>query len=150
MNFVGKVTSLLFNRLSRLVIAFLPRSQYLLISWLQSPSTVILEPKKIKPVTDSIFSPCIFHEVMGLVANQTQLVECWVLSQHFPLPSFTLIKKLSSFSSLFAVRRVSSVNLRLLIFLPEILIPVCDSFSLAFLMMYSSYKLNKQGDNMQP
>ena len=55
--FVGKVMSLLFNMLSRLVIAFLPRSERLLISWLQSPSAVILEPKKIKSVTVSIVSP---------------------------------------------------------------------------------------------
>ena len=59
--FVGKVMSLLFNMLSRLVIAFLPRSKHLLISWLQSPSAVILEPKKIKSVTVSIVSPSICH-----------------------------------------------------------------------------------------
>ena len=59
--------SLLFNMLSRLVIAFLPRSKRLLISWLQSPSAVILEPKKIKSATVSIISPSIWHEVMGLV-----------------------------------------------------------------------------------
>ena len=63
--FVGKVMSLLFNMLSRLVIGFLPRSKYLLISWLQSPSAVILEPKKIKSVTVSIVSSSICHEVMG-------------------------------------------------------------------------------------
>ena len=63
--FVGKVMSLLLNMLSRLVIAFLPRSKHLLISWLQSPSAVILEPKKIKSVTVSIVSPSICHEVMG-------------------------------------------------------------------------------------
>ena len=63
--FVGKVMSLLFNMLSRLVITFLPRSKHLLISWLQSPSAVILEPKKIKSVTVSILSPSICHEVMG-------------------------------------------------------------------------------------
>ena len=61
--FVGKVMSLLFNMPSRLVIAFLPRSECLLISWLQSPSAVILEPKKIKPVTVSMVSPSICHEV---------------------------------------------------------------------------------------
>ena len=61
---VGKVMSLLFNMLSRFVIAFLPRNKHLLISWLQSPSTVILEPKKIKSVTVSTFSPCVFREVM--------------------------------------------------------------------------------------
>ena len=63
--FVGKVMSLLFNMLSSLVIAFLPRSKHLLMSWLQSPSTVILEPKKIKSVTVSVVSPSICHEVMG-------------------------------------------------------------------------------------
>ena len=63
--FVGKVMSLLFHMLSRLVIAFLPRSMCLLISWLQSPSAVILEPKKIKSVTVSIVSPFICHEVLG-------------------------------------------------------------------------------------
>ena len=64
--FVGKVMSLLFNMLSRLVIAFLPRSKQLLISWLQSPSAVILEPPKIKSDTVSTVSPSISHEVMGL------------------------------------------------------------------------------------
>ena len=63
--FVGKEMSLLFNMLSRLVITFLPRSKRLLISWLQSPSAVILEPKKRKSVTVSIVSPSIYHEVMG-------------------------------------------------------------------------------------
>ena len=63
--FVGKVMSLLFNVLSRLVIAFLPRSKHLLISWLQSPSAEIVEPKKIKSVTISIASPSICYEVMG-------------------------------------------------------------------------------------
>ena len=63
--FVGRVMSLLFNILSRLVIAYLPRSKRLLISWLQSPSAVILEPKKIKSVTVSIVSPSLCHEVMG-------------------------------------------------------------------------------------
>ena len=62
--FVGKVISLLFNMLSRLVITFLPRSKRLLISWLQSPSAVILDPKKTKSDTASIVSPSICHEVM--------------------------------------------------------------------------------------
>ena len=66
--FVGKVMSLLFNKLSRLVIAFLPRSKCLLISWLQSPSAVMLEPKKLKSATVSTVSPSIYHEVMGLDA----------------------------------------------------------------------------------
>ena len=63
--FVGKVMSLLFNMLSRLVITFLPRSKPLFILWLQSPSAVILEPKKIKSVTVSIVSPSICYEAMG-------------------------------------------------------------------------------------
>ena len=63
--FVDKVMSLLFNMIFRLVIAFLPRSKHLLISWMQSPSVVMLEPKKIKSVTVSIVSPSICHEVMG-------------------------------------------------------------------------------------
>ena len=62
--FVGKIMSLLFNMLSRLVIAFLPRSKHLLISRLQSPSAVILEPRKIKSATVSTVSPSICHEVM--------------------------------------------------------------------------------------
>ena len=63
--FVGKVISLLFNMLSRLVITYLPRSKRLLISWLQSPSAVILEPRKIKSDTVSTVSPSVSHEVMG-------------------------------------------------------------------------------------
>ena len=66
--FVSKIISLLFNMLSRFVIAFLPRSKCLLISWLQSPSTEIMEPKNIKSVTVSIVSPAICHEVTGLDA----------------------------------------------------------------------------------
>ena len=62
--FVGKIMSLLFNMLSRLVINFLPRNKCLLISWLQSPPVVILEPKKIKSLTVSIVSPSIYHDVM--------------------------------------------------------------------------------------
>ena len=64
--FLGKVMSLLFNMLSRLVTAFLPRSKRLLISWLRSPSAVILEHKKVKSLTVSIVSPSICHEVTGL------------------------------------------------------------------------------------
>ena len=66
--FVGKVTSLLFNTRPGFVIAFLLRSKHLLISWLQSPSAVILEPRKIKSVTASIFFPSIYHEVIGMDA----------------------------------------------------------------------------------
>ena len=75
--FVGKVLSLLFNMLSRPVIIFLSRSKHLLISWLQSPSAVILEPQKIKSVTVSTVSPSISHEVMGLDA---MILVFWKLS----------------------------------------------------------------------
>ena len=74
--FVGKVMSLLFNMLSRLVITFLPRSKHLLISWLQSPSAVILEPPKIKSATVSTVSPSISHEVMG-PDRFYHLTFCW-------------------------------------------------------------------------
>ena len=83
--FVGKGMSLLFNMLSRLVIALLPRSKHLLISWLQSQSVVTLEPKKIKSVSVSIVSPSICHEMMGADA-MILVFECWVLSQLFPSP----------------------------------------------------------------
>ena len=76
----------------------------------------------------------------------------WMLSfkPTFSPSTFTFIKRLFSSSSLSAIRVVSSTYLRLLIFLPAILIPACVSSSPAFLMMYSAYKLNKQGDNIQP
>ena len=76
--FVGKVMSLLFNMMSRLVIAFLPRSKCLLISWLQSPSAVILEPRKIKSVTVSTISPSICHVMFGLSIHLS--VDTWVAS----------------------------------------------------------------------
>ena len=141
--FVGKVMSLLFNMLSRLAIAFLPRSKHLLISWLQSPSAVILEPKEIKFVTVSIVSPSICHEVMG---TDAMILVFWTLSfkPTLSLSSFTSIKRLFSSFLLCAIRVVSSAYLRLLIFLPAILIPACASSSPAFIMMYSAYKLNKR------
>ena len=83
--FVGKITSLLFNTLSRFVIGFLPRSKHLLISWLQSPSAMILEPQKIKSLTVSIVSPSICHEVMGLDAV---ILVFWMLSFK---PAFSLL-----------------------------------------------------------
>ena len=86
--FVGKVMSLFLNMLSRLVIAFLQRSKCLLISWLQLPSAVILEPKKIKPVTFSIVSPPICHEVMGLDA-MILIFQMLSFKPAFSLSSFT-------------------------------------------------------------
>ena len=147
--FVGKVMPLVCNMLSRLVIPFLQRSKCLLISWLQSPSAVNLEPpaKKVShcfhcfpiylPLSDGTGCHIFFY---------------WMLSFEptFSLSSFTFIKRLFSSSSLSAIRVVSSAYLRLLIFLPAVLIPACVSSSLAFLLMYSVDKLNKQGDSIQP
>ena len=143
--FVGKVMALLLNMLSRLVITFLPRSKLLFISWLQSPSAVILEPRKRKSAAVSTFSPSISHEVMGLDA---MILVFWMLSfkPMFSLCSFTFIKRLFRCYSLSAIRVVSFVYLRLLIFLPAILIPACASSSPVFLIMYSAYNLNKHGD----
>ena len=119
--FVRKVISLLYNMLSRFVIACRPRIKRLLISWLQSPSAVILEPKKRKSLTASTFPPSICHEVMG---PDAMILAFWMFSfkPAFSLSSFTLIKRLFSSSSLSATRMVSSAYLRLL-FLPAILIP---------------------------
>ena len=138
-----------FIMLSSLVITFLPRSEGLLNSWLQLPSAVIFEAPKIKSATVSTVSPSICHEVMG---PDAMILVFWMLSfkPTFSLYSFTFIKRLFSSSSLSAIRVVSSAYLRFLIFLPAILIPACASSSPAFLVMYSAYKLNKQGDNIQP
>ena len=92
--FVGKVMSLLFNMSSRFVIAFLPRSKHLLISWLQSPSAVILEPPKIKSLTVSIISPSICHEVMG--PDAMILVFCMLSSK----PTFSVLMKVKEESNL--------------------------------------------------
>ena len=145
--FISKIMSLLFNMLYRLFIAFLPRSKHLLISWLRSPSTVILEPRKIKSVTVSIVYPSISHEVMG---PDAMILVFWMLSfkPTFLLPSFTFIKRLFS-SLLSAIMVVSAAYLSLLIFLQAVLIPAWASSSLAFHMMYSAQKLNKQDDNIQ-
>ena len=145
---VSKVTPLLFNMLSRFVIAFLPRGKCLLISWLQSTSTVILESKKIKSVTVSIVSPSICHEVMGPDA-MILVFSMWILSQLFHSLLSPFIKRLFSSSSLSPIRVASSAYLRLLIFLQAILILACASSSPAFLMIYSVCKSNKQGDNIQ-
>ena len=101
--FVGKVMSLLSNMLSRLAITFLLRSKHLLISWLQSPSAVILEPPKIKSDTVSTVSPSISHEMMG---PDAMVLVSWMLSfkPTFSLSSFTFIKRLFSSSSLSAIR----------------------------------------------
>ena len=140
--------SLFFNMLSSLVITFLPRSKGLLISGLQSPSAVSLEPKKI-------VSRCFY--CFPIYLPWSDWTRChdlsfWMLSfkPTFSFSSFIFIKRLFSSSLLSAIRVVSSAYLRLLIFLLAILIPAWVSSSPPFHMMYSAYKLNKQGDNMQP
>ena len=144
--FVGKVMSLLFNMLSRLVITFLPRSKYLLISWLQPPSAVILQPKKIKSVTVSTVSPSICYGVMG---PDAMILAFWMLrfKPTFSFSSFTFIKRLFSSSLHSVISVMSFACLKLFRFLPEILIPACASSSPVFCMMYSAYRLNKQGDD---
>ena len=147
--FVGKTMSLLFNMLSRFVIAFFPRSKHILISWLYSPSAVILKPNKIKSVTVSIVSPSTYHEVMGLDV----MIFIFLMLSFKPaylLSFFTFIKRLLSSSLLSAISVMSSAYQSLLIFLLAILIPALASSSPVFLMMYSAYKLNKQGDSIQP
>ena len=143
-----QVMSLLFNMQSRLVIAFLPRSKLLLISWLQSPSVVILEPKKINFVTVSIFSLSICHEVMG---PDAMIFIFWMLSfkPTFSLSSFIFIKRLFSSSSLSAIKVVSSAYLRFWYFSRQSWFQVEIHPTQNFALMYSAYNLNKQVGNTQ-
>ena len=133
--------SLFVNMLSRCIIAFLPMAVVTIGSDFGAP--------KNKVCHCFYCFPSVCHEVMGLDA---MIFVFWMLSfkPTFSLSSLTFIKKLFSSSLLSAIRVVSSAYLRSLTFIPEILIPVCASFSPVFLMMYSAYKLNKQGDNIQP
>ena len=111
--------------------------------------SVILEPKRVNSLTVSILSPSICHEMMGLDA-MILVFQMLSFKPTYSLSYFTFIKRLFSSSSLSAIRVVSSAYMRLLIFLLEILIPACASSGPAFPMMYTAYKLNKQGDNIQP
>ena len=141
--------SLVFNTLSRFVIAFFPRSKCLLISWLQSPSAVILEPMKIKSVTASTFSPSICREVME---PDAMTLVFWMLSfkPAFSLSSFTHIYRLFSSSSLYAIE--SGI---ICIFEVVAISPGNLNFSLwfiqpgIFLVMNSACKSDKKGDNIQ-
>ena len=144
--FVHKVTSLLFNMLSRFVIAFLPRSKRLNF---MAAVTVCsdFEAQENKIWHCFHFFPFYLPWSDGTGCHD---IVFWMLSLMlaFSLSSFTFIKRLFSSSSLSAIRVVSAY-LRLLIFLPAILIPACDSSSPAFYMIYSAYKLNEQGDSIQ-
>ena len=127
--------SLLFNMLSRLVIAILPKSRHLLILWLQSPSTVILEPKKMKSVTVSIVSPSVCHEVMG---PDAMILVFLILSFKPAFSFFHLHQEALWFLFTFCHWSVSSTYPRMLIFLLAVLIPACDSSSPALRMTYSA------------
>ena len=146
--FVGKVMSLLFNMPSRFVIAFLPRSKHLLISWLQLSSAVILEPKKIKSVTVSTFYPSICHEVMG---SDAMILVFLMLSfkPAFSLSFFTIIKRLFKF--FFTFYHYSGI-----IYISEVVNISPSSFDSSLCLIqpsistkYFVHKLNKQGGNIQ-
>ena len=144
--FVDKVVSLLFNTLSRFVVTFLRKSKHLLISWLQLLSTVILKSKKIRSVVVSIFSP------IYLPWSDAMILVYWMLSFK---PAFYSLFSPSSRGSLVPLHFLPLGWYHLYIWgfficLPAVLIPACDSSSPAFHVMYSAYKLNKQGDSIQP
>ena len=141
--------SLLFNMLSSLVIAFLPRSKCILISWLQSPSAVISEPRNIKCLTVSVVSPSICHEMMG---PDDMILVFWMLSFKPTFHSLSLSSRGFAFIKFFAFCHKGCV-----ICISEVIDNYPGNFefsfcftSPAFLMIYSGYKLNKQGDNIQP
>ena len=140
---VGKMVSLLFNILSRLVIAFLPRNKSLFnfMAAITIHSDFGVQENKICHCFH-VF-PIYLHEVMELDA---MILVFWMLNfkPAFSLYSFTFIKRLFSSFSLSAIRVILSAYPRLLIFLPAILIPACYLSSPAFFMRYSAYKLNKQ------
>ena len=149
LNFDGRIMSLLFNMPSRLVIVFIPRNKHLLISWLQSPSAVILEPPRNKVCQCFHCFPTYLPWSDGTRCHDLSFLNV-EFKPTFSLSSFTFINRLFSPSSLSAISLVPSAYLRLLIFLPAMLTPVCASSSPAFQMMDSAYKLNKHGDNIQP
>ena len=135
--------------LSRFLTAFLPRNKCLLISWLQSPSAVILEPTNIKSVTICIVLPSICHEVMGPDAMILVFFECCVLSQ-----LFHSLLQLSSRGSLFLFSFCHKDDVlcisKVIAISPGNLDSSLCFIQPAFRMMYATYKLNKQGDNIQP
>ena len=135
------------SALSRFMKTILSRTKCLSILWLQSLNTVVFKPNKIKSVTVFTFSH-IFAIKWWDQTLWSKFSECWVLSQLFYSPLSFFITRFFNFSSLSVIRVISSASLWLLIFLLAILIPDYDPSSPAFCMMYSEYKLNKQGDNI--
>ena len=144
--------SLFFNMPSSLIIAFLPRNKYLLISWLHSPFAVISEPPKIKSLTVSTVSPSIYCEVMG---PDAMILVFWMLSFklsqlfHSPLSLSSIGSLVLFFFTFYQKCGVIWIS-EVIDISPKYLDSSCASSSPAFLMMYSAYKLNKQGDNIQP
>ena len=140
------VISLLFSMLSRFVIAFFQGACVLLISWLQSPPSDFGAPK------NKICLSFYFYPFYLPSSDDTRCHDLifFNIESAFPFSSFTLIKRLFSYSSPSSIRVVSSVYLRLLIFLLVNLIPACESLSPACHMMYFAYKSNKQCDIIQP
>ena len=135
--FVHKVMSLLFNMVSRLVITLLPRSMpFNFMAAVTICSDFGAQKNKVNHCFHCF--PIYLPWSDGTRCHDLSFSECWALSQLFQLSSFNFIKRLFSSSSLSAIRVVSSAYLRLLIFLPEILIPACASSSPVFLMMYSA------------
>ena len=147
LTFVGKVISLLFNM--QVCLSFSSKEQASFNFLAADTSCSDLGAQENKICHCFHFPPSICHEVMW---PDDMILVFSVLSfrSSFSLFSFTLIKRLFSSSSFSAIRVVSSVYLRLLVFLPTIFIPACDSSFPAFCTMYSAHKLNKQGDNIQP
>ena len=147
--FVGKVMSLIFHMLSRFVIVFLPRSKHLLISWLQSPSAVILESKKIKSVTVSTVSPSICHDMIG---PDAMIFVFWMFNFK---SAFDSPLSSSSRGSLVLLHFLPQRWCHLLIWgylyfswqswLQLVLLPAWHIY-----MMYFAYRLNKQDENIQP
>ena len=159
--FVGRVLSLLFNTLFRFLMAFLPRSKHLLISWLQSPSPVNLKPKKRKSVPSCTFFPFYFPWSNVAGCHDCSFFKYPVLNWLFQSPSSPSSRRSlvplhlhlqRNLQFLFTTSHavVSSACLRLLMFLLPVLIPACNPSSLVFLMMCSVYRLDKQGDRRQP
>ena len=146
--FADKGMSLLFNTLSRFVVAFLLRIKHLLIPWLQSPSAVILEPKKRKSVTVSIVSHLFALKLWDQML-WSWFSECWVLSQLFHSPLLPSSRSSLGFVHFLPLGWYIWAYLSLLILFPAVLFPACASSSLAVCMMYSAYKLNKQDDKIQ-
>ena len=141
--FVSRVMSLLFNKASSFVMAFLPRSKH------HSFMTAVTVFSDFGTQENKV---CHSFHCLPIYLPWSDGTRChdlsfWMLSfkPTFSLSSFTVIKKLFSSSLLSAIRVVSSAYLRLLIFLPAILISACDSSSLIFCIMYSAYELNRQG-----